>query len=552
MSIRAKIVLIVLPLIVTPLLLTGVISSLSARNGITQIATEFLRFKIEELHNYASSQWALLRENNMTSNSEFVEASKAAVQSFAESLVRSPTELILAVDGSGNVVLKTGDVDILPDETVEIARILSETLSGWKQIKLNGEDRVSQVSRFAPYGWTIFVTEKRDTFYRIVNQIYWQTGLILSLATILSIVLLLMFARFLTRPLRNIVGAMKDIISTTDLTKRVEVLYKDETGELGHTFNIMTGELGKAYEQVKGYALQAVIAQHKEQKIRNIFQKYVPKDVIDQFFTNPEGMLVGEDRILALLFSDIRSFTTISEKMLPSEVVESLNNYFGLMVDIIMQHRGIVDKYMGDAIMAFFGAPVRHGDEAIQAVRSGLDMHEALNDFNVWQTRRNRPRFRIGIGINYGAVTVGNIGSEKKMDYTVIGDMVNLASRMEGLTKYYKEPMIISEAVYRQVQQELPCRLLDIVVVKGRTRGVGVYTPRKMLPPRETQAWKLHGEALELYYAREFEDASRRFEQVQEIIPEDRAAHRFLQHCRAHIKSPPPADWNGAVLMEEK
>ncbi len=552
MSIRVKMVLIVLPLIVAPLLITGYVATLSARNGITSVATSLLRFKEEELVSYAGSQWSLLVTNNLAGKKEFVDASKAAVQSFARNMIRSSSELILAVDTRGMPVMSTAKVVLAEDEQQVLADIIATGSFGWQQLRLGGLERVAQIAPFEPFGWYILVTEQKTAFFKSINQIYLQTAVILSISTALAVVLLLVFSYLLTRPLKNVVGAMREIISTSDLSKRVEVLFRDETGELGHTFNLMTGELDKANDLVKGYALQAVIAQHKEQKIRNIFQKYVPKEVIEQFFASPESMLVGEDRILALLFSDIRGFTTISEKMQPNEVVESLNAYFGLMVDIIMRHRGVVDKYMGDAIMAFFGAPVRHRDEAPQAVRSAFEMLEALKDFNVWQKKRGRPEFRIGIGINYGVVTVGNIGSEKKMDYTVIGDMVNLGSRLEGLTKVYTQPLIISESVVQKIEKEFPCRMLDKVIVKGKTAGIGIYTARKQLSPEQQQAWQLHAEALQLYYERGFEDAQRLFRKVHDLLPGDRPSEMFAERCRTHLSSPPPPDWTGAVAMTVK
>jgi class 3 adenylate cyclase/HAMP domain-containing protein len=381
---------------------------------------------------------------------------------------------------------------------------------------------------------------------------YLQTGIILSVSSALALALLLVFSYLLTQPLKNVVGAMREIISTSDLSKRVEVLYKDETGELGHTFNLMTGELDKANDLVKGYAFRAAAAQHKEQKIRTMFQKYVPKAVIDQFFASPEEMLKGEDRVVALLFSDIRGFTTISEQLRPDEVVESLNAYFGLMVDIIMRHKGMVDKYMGDAIMAIYGAPERTRNEAVEAVRSAFEMLESLKDFNRWQAEKKRPGFHIGIGINYGVVTVGNIGSEKKMDYTVIGDMVNLGSRLEGLTKEYKQPIIISESVANKVQERFSCRLIDRVIVKGKTAGSGIYTARQELSPEEQHAWGLHEEAVRLFYDRNFPDALRLFQKVQEMLPGDNPSSKFIDRCKANIANPPPPDWTGAVAMTVK
>jgi len=552
MSIRAKIVLIVLPLIVAPLLITGYVSSLSARNGITSVATSLLRFKQEELLSYAGSQWSLLVSNNLAGNEEFVRASKDAVRSFAGNMVRSSTEWIAAVEADGTVVMRTADIEPTEAETQELKSLLAAENYGWQQITLGGIERVAQIAPFPAFGWYILVTEQQAVFYRTINQMYVQTGIILSISSALAVALLLVFSYLLTQPLKNVVGAMRQIISTSDLSKRVEVLYKDETGELGHTFNLMTGELDKANDLVKGYALQAVVAQHKEQKIRNIFQKYVPKAVIDQFFSSPEQMLVGENRVLALLFSDIRGFTTISEQMRPDEVVDSLNAYFSLMVDIIMRHHGVVDKYMGDAIMAFYGAPERTRYEARQAVQSALEMLVALKDFNKWQTQKDRPGFRIGIGINYGVVTVGNIGSDKKMDYTVIGDMVNLGSRLEGLTKVYSQPLIISESVVAKIKDQFPCRLIDRVIVKGKTAGIGIYTARKELSPEEQHAWGLHQEAIRLYYERSFADALRLFERVHQLLPGDRSSAMFVERCNSNITTPPPADWTGAVAMTVK
>ncbi len=552
MSIRAKIVLIVLPLIIAPLLVTGYVSSLSARNGITRVATSLLRFKQEELLSYASSQWSLLVANGLAGNEEFVQASKDAVRSFARNMVRSNTEVILAVDSNGGLVMGTKDLEISPEERQSLAQIVSERSFGWQQITLGGFERVAQIAPFEAFGWTILVTEQRDAFYQTINQMYLQTGIILSVSSALALALLLVFSYLLTQPLKNVVGAMREIISTSDLSKRVEVLYKDETGELGHTFNLMTSELDKSNDLVKGYALQAVVAQHKEQKIRTMFQKYVPKAVIDQFFASPEEMLKGEDRIVALLFSDIRGFTTISEKLRPDEVVDSLNAYFSLMVDIIMRHRGVVDKYMGDAIMAIYGAPERTRNEAVEAVRSAFEMLEALADFNSLQSEKGRPEFRIGVGINYGVVTVGNIGSEQKMDYTVIGDMVNLGSRLEGLTKVYDQPLIISESVAAKVKDKYPCRLIDRVIVKGKTAGIGIYTARKELGPEEQQAWKLHEEATQLFYNRKFEEALGLFQQVNDMLPTDRPSSLFIERCRTNIEKPPSPDWTGATAMTEK
>ncbi len=468
------------PLIIATLVLTGLSSFFSATNAVTGIAKDFLGFKADELSNQAQSQWGLLVANNLAAKPEMIAATQAAVEGYAQSIIRSPTELILALDQTGNVVMSTSDAAILPSERPALQGLIQTRSTELTNIRLGGKERVAKGFWFDPFGWYMLVTEERSTFYNKVSEITQRSAIILGAAIVLAVVLMLLFARYLTRPLTRVAGTMKDIIATNDLSQRVVVEYSDEIGGLAQTFNLMVGELEKAYGQIKNFAFKAVLAQKREQKIRNIFQKYVPQELIDEFFKNPEKMLVGENRVLSILFSDIRSFTTISEKLAPDELVNSLNRYFNVMVDIIMdKHKGIVDKYIGDAIMAIFGAPVKHEDDALQSVLAGLDMREALDGFNAEQRAAGHPEFHIGIGINYGEVTVGNIGTEKKMDYTVIGDSVNLASRLEGLTKQYHQGLIISESLYEEVKGSVPCRLLDSVAVKGKTKGVKIYSAKR-------------------------------------------------------------------------
>jgi class 3 adenylate cyclase/HAMP domain-containing protein len=417
---------------------------------------------------------------------------------------------------------------------------------------VGGTERIIRAFYFTPFQWWILLTEKTDAFYRDVDSITIQTIIIIGAASAAAVLMLFFFAKLLTDPLGKVVKTMDRIIGSTDLSARVDVEYQDETGQLAHTFNLMISELEKAYTQIKHYAFDAVLARKKEQRIRQIFQKYVPKDLIDKFFAAPESMLVGDNRDLAVLFSDIRSFTTISEGMAPDDLVNSLNRYFSGQVDIIMNRNGIVDKYIGDAIMAFWGAPVKHDDDALQSVLSGLDMIETLQGFNETQRNLGKPEFRIGIGINYGTVTVGNIGSERKMDYTVIGDMVNLASRMEGLTKPYQQEILISETIYREIKGKLPTRLLDTVAVKGKTQGVKIYTVKRSLAGSEEKAWAVHNAGMEVYYRRSFGEAAAKFQEVLTLLPGDFIARVLLARCKNYALTPPPEGWDGVEVMKTK
>ena len=552
MKIKSKILLIVLPILIVSLTLMGFAAALSARNGITQIATDFLKFKADSLDNYSISQWNLLEDNNLTSNKDFIYAAMEAIESFAQSLIRSETEIIFGIDEVGEIQMNTGELSLSKAEVSNLLDIYENEESGWFTLTVGGSLRVCQGFYLESFKMYIFVSELRSTFYGSVLQIYYQSGLILFVAALVSILLLGFFISYLTSPLSRMILVIREIIKENDLSKRVPLLYRDEIGELGHTFNVMSGQLEMAYNQVKNFAYKAVVAKENEKKIRNIFQKYVPHDVIEQFFNDPDGMLTGSSRELAVLFSDIRGFTTISENMLPENVVKSLNRYFEHMVDIIIDHNGIVDKYMGDAIMAFYGAPVQHENDSLLAVRTGLDMLDELKIFNKWQLEDNRPPFDIGIGLNYGQVTVGNIGSEKKMDYTVIGDMVNTASRLEGLTKLYGRPFIISGSVYEKVKDIFPCQYLDIVAVKGRQQGIPVYSVQRQMSSQDKESKQLFSEGLENYYKRKFKEALNLFWKGQNEFPNDKLFELYLNRCLEFLDTPPSDDWNGVSIMYQK
>ncbi|MBN2736604.1 MAG: HAMP domain-containing protein [Spirochaetales bacterium] len=552
MSIKFKIILIVLPLILLTLILTVVSSYQFATKGITDIAQEFLKFKSEEFKKLVENQWSLLTSYNLTENEEFVQSVKSTIQANALGLIKSQSELIFALDAEGNIGLSTSEIKNAEAERSIYKKIFDQKESRLFNPVFAGKERVAIGFYFEPFDWYFLITEEMETFYKTVTNMTILSLIILVASLIISTIVLYFFASYLTRPLTKVVNTMKDIISYNDLTSRVVVEYKDETGELAHTFNLMIGELEKAYNQIKSYAFKSAIAQKKEKKVRQIFQKYVPRDVIDQFFAHPESMLVGENRVLSVLFSDIRGFTTISEGMQPDELVQSLNRYFSVMVDIIMGQNGIIDKFIGDAIMAFFGAPVKHENDALASVLAGIEMTEALDTFNKNQDELGLPAFHTGIGINYGVVTVGNIGSEKKMDYTVIGDMVNLASRLEGLTKQYKQKLIISESLRNKVVDDVFCRMLDKVAVKGKTRGVNIYSVERKLNDASKKGWYYHGEAMRNYYGRDFKKAKEQFREIQKYLPGDYIAEVFMERCDRYAVNPPPENWDGLEKMTSK
>jgi len=401
MSIRWKIVLIVVPLILATLLLTGVSSYFSASNGITRVAKDFLGFKAQELQNQAESQWRLLVDNNLTGRPEMVSATQAAVEGYARSLVRSPTELILAVGEDGSVLMGASasrpggaagsDVAWQGGEQAAVAGIAKARSTDLLTVSIGGKARVAKGFWFEPFGWYLLVSEERAAFYDQVNQIAVRTVIILVGAIVGGVLLVLVFASYLTRPLTRVVGTMKEIISTNDLSKRVVVEYHDEIGALAQTFNLMVNGLEQAYREIKRFALKAAVARTRERKIKEIFQQYVPSEVIQEVMKN-QGKVRPVQEELCVMFSHITNFAEVALNIAPDELVQSLEPYFKAMVDTILDRGGMVDKYITDAVMAFFGAPVKKEDDSLRSILAGIEMTEALQGFNRSRTAaRHQP-----------------------------------------------------------------------------------------------------------------------------------------------------------------
>ncbi len=224
---------------------------------------------------------------------------------------------------------------------------------------------------------------------------------------------------------------------------------------------------------------QAVSQELEKRHLRGLFGRFLSSEVIDQMVTSSDLSALNKRADITVLFSDVRGFTTLSEKLTPEQVVAVLNPYLEAMAEIIYRHGGTIDKYEGDAVMAFFGEPVPYPDHARRAVGTAVDMLLALDGLRErWYEQGVLPKqasFQIGVGLNSGQAFVGLLGSEQRINYTVIGDNVNLSSRLQDLTKTYKWPILISAATYEQVKDEFDTEFADNVTVKGKTEPVGVY-----------------------------------------------------------------------------
>ncbi len=234
---------------------------------------------------------------------------------------------------------------------------------------------------------------------------------------------------------------------------------------------LVSGYIG---HRSKDLIVQVVKEQQEKKFIRSIFGRYATEEVVEDALRR--GLkLGGEEREVTILFSDIRNFTGLAERLEPTEVVDLLNDYFSEMVGVISRNGGILNKFIGDGMVAIFGAPESHGNDAERAVKTALEMMERLKEFNRKLAAKGRRELSIGVGINTGRVVVGNIGSTERMEYTAVGDAVNLASRLEELNKDLGTGILISPSTYEQVKAVVQTKKLEQVKIEGKEKGVWVY-----------------------------------------------------------------------------
>jgi len=290
--------------------------------------------------------------------------------------------------------------------------------------------------------------------------------------------------------------------------------------------------------------------------IKGMFSQYVSKEVVNQLIIDPEKLrLGGEKKNLSILFSDIAGFTTFAENKQPEGLVSFINEYLNEMTEIILNNKGTLDKYLGDAVMAFWGAPVEVEDHAYKACVTALQMQEKLVGLREkWSSSGETP-IRIRIGINTGEVIVGNIGGEKRFDYTVLGDNVNLASRLEGANKEYATNIMISDATYDSCKDKILARELDIILVKGKNKPTKVYELISLIGDKKAEEaiekMDLYFQALELYRQKGFEPALDYFKRSYEKLG-DYPSKVYIQRCEFYLKNPPTENWDGVFEMKTK
>jgi len=293
-----------------------------------------------------------------------------------------------------------------------------------------------------------------------------------------------------------------------------------------------------------------------EKRLKSTMSRYMDPGIADKLVANGAEMLGGQSVTATVLFSDVRSFTTITEQLGAQGTVALLNEYFTLMVDCIQREEGMLDKFIGDAIMAAFGIPVPHEDDTDRAVRAAVAMMKELHQWNKLRVTDGKLPVDIGIGLNTDQVVSGNIGSKKRMDYTIIGDGVNLAARLESACKQYGAHILVSEFTYKQLKGTYYSREMDVVIVKGKTKPVSIYEildyHTEETYPNLNEALRQFKSGLQFYRQQRWDEAMSAFDEVQNLNPADKAALIYHERCQ-HLKQQPPGkDWDGVWVMESK
>jgi adenylate cyclase len=289
-------------------------------------------------------------------------------------------------------------------------------------------------------------------------------------------------------------------------------------------------------------------------QLRSTFSKYLGEDVMEEALKFPDKLNQGEKREMTVLFSDIRGFTTLSERMVPEKLAAFIKEYLSPMTQIVFDEKGTLDKYIGDAVMAFWNAPLDQNDHALRACRAAWQMLVKLEELKAKWRADNYPEFDIGVGINTGPMIVGNMGSDVRVDYTVMGDAVNLASRLEGTNKEYETKIILSEGTFNQVKGEVICRRLGAVRVKGKRKPVKIFELKGIGKAEGALAAAIEtfDLALEAYTEQRWDDAEKAFTAVLEHWPDDPPARRYLEEIATLKVRPPGAGWDGVYTATSK
>ncbi|MEB3829664.1 GAF domain-containing protein [Phormidium sp. CCY1219] len=324
-----------------------------------------------------------------------------------------------------------------------------------------------------------------------------------------------------------------------------------------HSIHLSINSIADASDPTNVYGALVVMEDISDEKrLKSTMYRYMTQEVAEQLLASGDTGLGGQRKEVSVLFSDIRSYTTLTEGMQAEEVVAMLNEYFESMVDAVFKYKGTLDKYIGDAIMAVFGSPLPLKDHAWCAVQTAVEMRKRLIEFNNIREAEGKQTIKIGIGIHSDEVVSGNIGSSKRMELTSIGDGVNLGSRLEGTSKMYGTDIVISEKTYLPCADKIYVRELDYITVKGKSEPVKIYElvglKSDPIPEEKLKIVEHYSKGREYYLSRQFAKALKEFGEVMEIDKNNKAAAVHMERCQHFVVEPPPDDWDGVWKLTEK
>lgn len=439
------------------------------------------------------------------------------------------------------VTAESGKIRRLTPEELNIPQV-TDAVRKYKdsgsKLFLYDADNTSYLAYFALFpkefgkAWRFVFIAPEDVFLGSMKNTLKMTLLLSLTVMLIAVAAAVMLARQISRPIEKLAQEVLEV-KNFNLENRAHIK--------SHIHEIQT--MDSAVKTMKN-SLKA-------------FKRYVPSVLVNQLIASGEDVTVGgRDRELTLFFSDIAGFTDISESIPPKELMMQLSDYFDQVTQIIESERGTLDKFIGDAVMAFWGAPIANDDHAVMACSAALRCQKAINELNSEWLKAGKYPFRTRIGLHSCYTVVGNMGSRQRLNYTVIGDGVNLASRLEGLNKLYRTSIIISKATHRYVQNIFICRILDQIAVKGKSQSVVIYEllADKKSPDSasmEVLAKKFQA-AYSSYLKREWSKAREMFQAILKDFPEDHAAAIYVERCDKYLLNEPDESWSGISRIETK
>lgn len=456
-------------------------------------------------------------------------------------IINKDNQVIAYHDPSKIIMERNGEITPVNADEIQVPMIQSAFNAYSQQQKINfiyeyqGKDYLSTFTPFpSSFGqdWTIGVVVPEDDFIGVIKENNLYVFIISMVILIISIVLIAIVAKSISNPIQ-ILANEANKVKNFDLEGDIVI-----------------------HSRIKEVQILTRSILSMENGLRS-FEKYVPSQLVRTLIQKGQQAIIGGNkRLITTMFSDIENFSTLSESMQPEELMILISNYFEDLTKIIKEQEGTIDKYIGDSIMAFWGAPLEDESHAYHACLAAWLCNQSILEQDKKDAKHDKSAFPTRFGIHTGEAVVGNIGSSDRMNYSAIGDNVNVASRLEGVNKVYGTRIIISEATYELVKKDFVFRPLDAITVKGKTKGTKIYellcTEKCPQASEYRKLSKDFNQAYQLYLKRRWKAALDLLYSIQEDFPEDYPIQLYIERCTQYRKKSPPSDWDGVWRMTTK